>query len=76
MDPATDFRGAGIMGLENLLAITNPNGRYYSETIEIFKDSLNNNHWYLFAVTGLNITNMLLNEFDSHRFDSVILANI
>lgn len=76
MDPASDFRGAGVMGLENLLAITDMNGRYYEETKELFEDSLNTNHWYYFAVTGLNITNMLLNEFDSHRFDQIILANI
>lgn len=43
----------------------------------MYLDSVKPEHWYFFAVTGLNITQKLLAEFtDNHRFDKVILENL
>jgi len=38
-DPATDFRGAGIFGLENLLAVTDEGSPFRSDALKFFKDS-------------------------------------
>ena len=60
-DPATDFRGAGCLGLYQLLAICDPDQSFnYVSVLEMFKDSTNERHWYFFCVTGLNITRKLL----------------
>eukprot|EP00386_Alphamonas_edax_P004543 GDKI01014342.1.p1 GENE.GDKI01014342.1~~GDKI01014342.1.p1 ORF type:complete len:384 (+),score=86.92 GDKI01014342.1:63-1214(+) len=52
-DPATDFRGLGVFGLDNLLYIP-------SAYPNVAKKMLNESHhptmWYSFAITGLNIT--------------------
>lgn len=40
-DPATDFRGAGILGLEQLVAITENNSEYRDLAIKMHKDSAN-----------------------------------
>ena len=58
-DPATDFRGAGLLGLNQLVRICTYD-RYKEETLSIFKDSIKEDNWYFFAVTGLNITKKLM----------------
>ena len=55
-DPATDFRGAGTLGLQQLLAITDENSKYRKEALRMYRDSINVKHWYFFAASGLNIT--------------------
>ena len=59
-DPATDLRGAGMLGLENLLAITDEGSKYRDGALKIYNDSMNPKCWYFFAVTGLNITQRLV----------------
>ena len=52
-DPATDFRGMGLLGLLNLL--------YFAETrTEKARAILASHREYPFAVAGINITSMLL----------------
>ena len=76
-DPATDFRGAGMFGLENLLAITDEGSPYREEALKIYADSTDKDYWYFFCVAGLNITPKLLSEFtDTHRFDSILLEKL
>ena len=58
-DPATDFRGAGIVGLKQLLSICTDE-RYKAGALKMYKESLNQDCWYFFAVTGLNITSKLI----------------
>lgn len=53
VDPATDFRGMGILGLEQLI--------YFAQNFnDTAKHILNCSHhktsWYSFAITGINIT--------------------
>ena len=35
-DPSTDFRGAGMLGLEQLLAITDHGSDYRKEALEMY----------------------------------------
>jgi hypothetical protein len=58
-DPATDFRGVGILGLRQLLSICTES-RYSEGALRMYQDSLNPDCWYFFAVTGLNITSKLI----------------
>ncbi|KAJ3241115.1 hypothetical protein HDU81_001901 [Chytriomyces hyalinus] len=56
-DPATDFRGMGILGLENLI--------YYARTHpDSFQRVLANSHhpkaWFSMAIVGINITSFVL----------------
>jgi len=53
VDPATDFRGMGILGLEQLI--------YFAQNFnDTAKHILNCSHhkysWYSFAITGINLT--------------------
>jgi hypothetical protein len=58
-DPATDFRGAGILGLQQLLTVCTEE-KYREESLKMYADSLTPECWYFFAVTGINITNRLI----------------
>uniref|UniRef100_A0A3Q2R1Z4 ELMO/CED-12 domain containing 1 n=1 Tax=Fundulus heteroclitus TaxID=8078 RepID=A0A3Q2R1Z4_FUNHE len=60
-DPKTDFRGMGLLGLQNLL--------YFAEhdkasALQMLQDSLQPKHkavsasWYSFAIVGINITDL------------------
>jgi len=54
-DPATDFRGMGILGLENLLHFS----REYPGTVRhLLSHSQHPKYGYTFAVVGINITHM------------------
>lgn len=77
-DPATDFRGAGILGLEQLLFISDANSKHKEMTMKFFEASLNRSCWYFFAVAGLNITKKLLvtlKEGKSEALMQTIIAN-
>jgi len=54
-DPSTDFRGSGILGLDQLLTVTTEEP-YKTTGLEMYQDSTNEAHWYFFSVTGINIT--------------------
>ena len=56
-DPATDFRGGGVFGLEQLVHFLRVDRE---RALSIYKDSTNRDNWYFFAVTGINITGKLL----------------
>ena len=79
-DPATDFRGAGYLGLAQLVKMCSTEDntvRKRSQVEEMFKDSrqdLHDDHWYFFAVTGLNITQKLLHSLKQGVFDSTLIG--
>jgi len=53
VDPATDFRGMGILGLEQLIYFA----QNFNETAKhVLKCSHHKISWYSFAITGINIT--------------------
>lgn len=51
-DPATDFRGMGLLGLQNLVAFAE---RYPEEAGRVLADT-ERPAWFSFAITGLNLT--------------------
>ena len=50
-----------------------PDSSTYSEATEIFSDSLNAEHWYYFAVTGITITSKLIRDLQKGIFDKPLL---
>lgn len=57
-DPKTDFRGMGLLGLENLLFFAK---EYNSAASHVLSHSLHPQHGYAFAIVGINITSMAYN---------------
>lgn len=56
-DPSTDFRGMGILGLHQLVYFSTKRS---STAFMILSESKNRNRYFPFAVTGINITQFLL----------------
>lgn len=54
-DPSTDFRGMGMLGLENLLFFAT---EYKTVAIHALSHSHHPLHGYFFAIVGINITSM------------------
>ncbi|VDD75651.1 unnamed protein product [Mesocestoides corti] len=54
--PATDFRGMGMLGAENLRYFVTS---YQKLAVSILSSSLHPGHWYPFGVVGINITGSL-----------------
>eukprot|EP00742_Colponemidia_sp_Colp-10_P004251 GILJ01004536.1.p1 GENE.GILJ01004536.1~~GILJ01004536.1.p1 ORF type:complete len:313 (-),score=58.19 GILJ01004536.1:163-1062(-) len=52
-DPATDFRGMGVLGLYNLVYFAT---QYPGECRQVLADSNHPVHWYSFAICGINVT--------------------
>ena len=65
-DPATDFRGSGILGLDQLLSITTESA-YKTKALDMYRLSTIEEHWYFFAVTGINITQKLINTLKDSK---------
>ncbi|CDS40468.1 ELMO domain containing protein 2 [Echinococcus multilocularis] len=54
--PVTDFRGMGALGAENFRYFV----KYYNElALSILSSSLRPQHWYPFAIVGINLTSLL-----------------
>jgi len=58
-DPATDFRGPGIFGLQNLLYLANHYPWKFQQMGQFSSSQKDGMESYPFAITGMNITNML-----------------
>lgn len=54
-DPKTDFRGMGILGLDNLLFFAR---EYNTQARYVLQHSLHPTQGYAFAILGINITSM------------------
>ncbi|XP_031626310.1 ELMO domain-containing protein 2 [Contarinia nasturtii] len=54
-DPATDFRGMGLLGLENLLYFAE---EYTMAARHVLSHSFHPIHGYTFAIVGINLTSM------------------
>ncbi|XP_066261587.1 ELMO domain-containing protein 2 [Euwallacea similis] len=54
-DPKTDFRGMGMLGLENLLFFTT---EYRAPAQHVLSHSMHPIHGYCFAIVGINLTSM------------------
>ncbi|XP_066598047.1 ELMO domain-containing protein 2 [Prorops nasuta] len=56
-DPKTDFRGMGILGLENLVYFAK---EYPSVAAHVLSHSVHPHYGYAFAIVGINLTSMAL----------------
>lgn len=56
-DPKTDFRGMGILGLENLVYFAQ---EYPSAATHVLSHSAHPRYGYAFAIVGINLTSMAL----------------
>ncbi|XP_072171340.1 ELMO domain-containing protein 2-like [Diadema setosum] len=54
-DPATDFRGMGVLGLQNLLFFAE---NYNGVARQVLTHSQHPTLWYSYAVVGINLTSM------------------
>lgn len=54
-DPKTDFRGMGLLGLENLLFFAT---EYKTPAAHVLSHSLHPVYGYAFAIVGINLTSM------------------
>ncbi|CAG9770011.1 unnamed protein product [Ceutorhynchus assimilis] len=56
-DPKTDFRGMGMLGLENLLFFAT---EYKAPAQHVLSHSMHPTYGYCFAIVGINLTSMAL----------------
>lgn len=61
-DPKTDFRGMGILGLDNLIYFAR---EYNSTASHVLLHSLHPQYGYTFAIVGINLTSMAWNLLKS-----------
>uniref|UniRef100_A0A182VYW3 ELMO domain-containing protein n=1 Tax=Anopheles minimus TaxID=112268 RepID=A0A182VYW3_9DIPT len=54
-DPSTDFRGMGVLGLDNLLFLAQ---NYNGTARHLLSHSHHPKHGYFFAIVGINLTSM------------------
>lgn len=71
-DPSTDFRGMGLLSLENLVFFVTVFGEYARN---ILSHSLHPTYGYPFSAVGINITHLALNllrmnHLQTHLFNS------
>lgn len=67
-DPKTDFRGMGMLGLENLLFFSN---EYKGAATHVLSHSNHPQYGYAFAIVGINLTSMawqLLKDGDAKTY--------
>ena len=65
-DPATDFRGSGLLGLKQLVSLC-IDQRHSKKALEMYAASQVLEQWFFFAVTGINITQRLLNSLNDSK---------
>jgi len=72
-DPATDFRGMGLLGLVQLLYFTT---NYPSKARKVLLSSNHPRRFYPFAATGINITSLILEFLNQQRFHEKLLHTL
>jgi hypothetical protein len=70
-DPSTDFRGMGLLGLDNLLAFTQiaPKSAH-----NLWQQSKLGSAWFTFATVGINITALLYSFLVSRSADEYLYS--
>jgi len=72
VDPATDFRGMGMLGLEQLIYFA----QNFNETAKyILNCSHHNYSWYSFAITGINITSFELELINGRHLQHYLISH-
>ncbi|KYQ93582.1 hypothetical protein DLAC_11607 [Tieghemostelium lacteum] len=62
-DPSTDFRGMGILGLENLHYLSTQ----HNEKAQLILTQANTKSVYPFSITGINITSLLVQMLEKNQ---------
>lgn len=70
-DPSTDFRGMGLLGLDQLKRFVDSNRAIASDIFEQVS-SEESNLWMPFAITGINITSFQYQLLMSGRLDKLL----
>ncbi|KAI9282288.1 Engulfment/cell motility, partial [Sporodiniella umbellata] len=71
-DPATDFRGMGIQGLDDLLYFA----KYHPNVVRsVFQHSTHPKYWYPYAIVGINISKFLYLLLDSRKLQAHLLQH-
>jgi hypothetical protein len=63
-DPATDFRGMGIQGLEDLLYFSSKHAQHAQSTLQHASHPI---YWYPYAIVGINITKFAYQVLESKK---------
>jgi len=64
--PATDFRGMGVLGLQQLIEFSR---LYPARARAILSDSASHRNWFSYAITGLNLTADLVQLTRARKFN-------
>ncbi|KAJ3180475.1 hypothetical protein HDU87_001984 [Geranomyces variabilis] len=70
-DPATDFRGMGLLGLDNLVFFAQRHPRSMKRMLEI---SHHPKAWFSLAIVGINMTSFALHQLRKRRLYSLTTA--
>ncbi|KAI8587220.1 ELMO/CED-12 family-domain-containing protein [Geranomyces variabilis] len=71
-DPATDFRGMGLLGLDNLVFFAQRHPRSMKRMLEI---SHHPKAWFSLAIVGINMTSFALHQLRKRRLYSLTTAS-
>lgn len=69
-DPASDFRGMGLLGLENLCHFAKHETNNAKDMVEYGYNAIG----YPFAITGINITSLLLDLMKDRMCDHIFIT--
>ncbi len=72
VDPSTDFRGMGLLGLDQLRAFAQTNQK---TAHNIWQQSKLGSAWFTFATVGINITALLYSLLVSRSADEFFYSN-
>jgi len=68
-DPATDFRGMGMLGLEQLLYFTTKHNKTALKVLKLSQGDGSDLSGFPFAITGINLTSILLERLNANQLD-------
>lgn len=71
-DPATDFRGMGLLGLQQLVYFAGKEGGF--DARRVLTDSMHPRRFYPFAAAGINITSFVLELLHEFRLNRSLYA--
>ena len=71
MDPLTDFRGSGLLGLKNLWQFS----LYDLRSKNVYQVATNEKTWYFYAATGINITGKVIQFIEDNNCDKYFYDN-
>jgi hypothetical protein len=71
LDPSTDLRGMGVLGLRQLAYFAN---RHQHDALELLKESNHPRRFFPFSATGINMTSFLMDLLLERRLDRLLCS--